>query len=269
MKKLTTIILAIVLSLGVLAACVPDPPAGQTWRMQDDFSGTTVDTSRWYTAWLADGTTHGANGSENACWSSSNESVSDGYLHLKLTNTQCSTGTPWTGSGVTSKYATPAGQTTAHFEVIARFPVTGTNGYANWGAVWANGKDAGSCSDWPERGELDIAEGLGANSLKSTTHYAESCGGNSQIQHLTSSSNDGNFHDYAVDIRPGSKSCSSGWSPEDIVYSMDHNNVGTDTVCVKLTGFYFVLNNTCSDTYGGPCVDNSVVDIDFVGISTP
>ena len=128
-------------------------PQGVTgaWRLafDDEFSGTSVDTSRWAIG-------NGAH-VNNVTDSAANVSESGGDLNLQLSGPStgavvCSGGTDTPCGGSTSDgYALPVG---GYAEARIWFPGSGTT-VDNWPAWWVSG------ANWPAAGEADIAEGLG------------------------------------------------------------------------------------------------------------
>jgi hypothetical protein len=128
-------------SNGIAAPCVGSTTTGASgWNapvFDDEFNGTSLDTSRWNTenGWKKNGVTVSA----------SNETETNGNLVLTLASA---------GSGAeisTTAYALPVG---GYAEARVNFPGNGATIY-NWPAWWISGPN------WPAAGENDIAEGLG------------------------------------------------------------------------------------------------------------
>jgi len=161
-------------------ASIPGPlgVAGQ-WGLSfdDEFSGTSLDTSRWSAM-------EGAS-MNNVTAHSGNVAVRDGYLWLTAAS---STSGAYVSSapfdiGGGKGYLLPVG---SYAEARVRFPGNGTAIY-NWPAWWT-----GSGPAWPAGGEHDIAEGLGTL----TVNYHDARGGHNQDPIPGSWSNQ--FHVYGI-----------------------------------------------------------------------
>lgn len=145
------------------ATTLPGPswdPSG-TWALKfsDGFvsPATSLKTSKWTPSWGGSKISGPVNSDENACYDSSNVSVSGGYLHLKLTkvaHTCKGESRPYTGAHVNSNGKFSFGPRAA-VEYRAYFPASANGGVANWPALWDDGQN------WPDNGENDTAEGLG------------------------------------------------------------------------------------------------------------
>jgi hypothetical protein len=116
------------------------------WRLafDDEFNGTSLNTSQWDSSWFNGGTMN------NVATSSSNVSVGNGVLTLTLSNN---------GTGALIHTTQASGRATVAvgdvIEARIWFPGNGTTIY-NWPAFWAN-----DTNNYPAGGENDIAEGLG------------------------------------------------------------------------------------------------------------
>jgi hypothetical protein len=119
-------------------------PGNWTLSFDDEFNGTSVNTSQWTNSWFNGGTMN------NVATSPSNVSVGGGVLTLTLSSSG-------TGALIHTTQATGRATVAVGDVVEARiwFPGHGTTIY-NWPAFWANDTD-----NYPAGGENDIAEGLG------------------------------------------------------------------------------------------------------------
>src|SRR5579871_712054 len=128
-------------SQGVPASPPPLSGTSGPWRLifDDEFSGDTLDTTKWTPFWFADGAT-----SNGTAMDAANVSVAGGTLRLDLT--------PTSGGLVSSngKFSFTFGY------VEARIDLPGSAGsLSNWPAFWTDGQN------WPQDGEIDVMEGLG------------------------------------------------------------------------------------------------------------
>jgi len=142
-----------------------------TLRFDDEFNGTSLDTTKWAKSWYG--------GTNNVTSSASNISVADGVLGLTLSDSK-------TGAIVTTK---PGGATTGFtlgaesvWEARILFPSDGTNIY-NWPAFWVLNDTAGNT---PE--EIDIAEPW--DGVMQTNYHV----GSSNASHSYTGYRDGKFH---------------------------------------------------------------------------
>jgi hypothetical protein len=146
---------------GTVAPCIGSATTGASgWGtpvFDDEFNGTSLDTTNWSTSWFNGGTQNGVS------TSAANVSVSGGDLILTLASSS-------SGASVSTN---PNGGASTGFqfgdgyyvEASIYFPGSGTSIY-NWPAFWATGQS------WPADGEDDIAEGLGTL----TTNYHSNLG---------------------------------------------------------------------------------------------
>jgi beta-glucanase (GH16 family) len=150
------------------------PGVAWTCTFDDEFTGTTLDASKWSVVTTAGSSYH--SGSE--CYSSSpnNVAVANGYLRLtalKLSSyfsckkLQGAYTTKYTSGAVTSKF----GQTGGLFTVRALFPAATIQGLQS--ALWLYPVNPKKYGNWPRSGEIDIAEQYSMRSTYAvpTVHY--------------------------------------------------------------------------------------------------
>jgi hypothetical protein len=127
------------------SGAAPNGPPG-TWQLvfDDEFSGTSLDTSQWTDSWFNGGTMN------NVATSRANVSVSNGELRLVLSD--ANTGALVHTDYLAGRYQLPVGGVT---EARVYFPGDSSQPIYNWPTWWASGPS------WPSAGEHDIAEGLG------------------------------------------------------------------------------------------------------------
>ncbi len=176
------------------------------WKLafQDEFNGTSLDTSKWIALnnWNMN----------NVKAYASNVSVSGGALHLALPNSSSGafvSSAPYDGAG-SNGFVLPIN---GYAESRVFFPGTGSTCY-NWPAWWSSGPA------WPAAGEHDIAEVLGGSL---TVNYHSPSG--SHNQGSVSGSWCGSYHVYGVYRM--AKSAAVYWDGKLVkTYSTDDNGGG-------------------------------------------
>lgn len=165
-------------SLGAVAGV--DYPAGtttapsvaslqsQSWTLKfnDDFTGTTLDTTRWENC---DGWTSGS----GLVTSAANLSLANSVLTLSAPSAGSGAkilSDPAAGAGANG-YAMMPGDVV---EFRAKFPGN-ASGIFNWPAIWTSASN----SNWPAQGEVDVAE-AGNGPLQINYHYGSPPNGSSQ-----------------------------------------------------------------------------------------
>ena len=162
-------------SPSVSPSSTPVEPTGVTgsWTLKfdDEFSGTSLDTTKWAKSWYS--------GTNNVTSSASNIAVAGGVLKLTLSDAN-------TGAIVTTK---PGGSTTGFtlaapsiWEARILFPSDGTNIY-NWPAFWVLNDSPGNTAE-----EIDIAEPW--DGVMQTNYHV----GSSNPSHSYAGYRDGKFH---------------------------------------------------------------------------
>lgn len=131
------------------------PPGSWALVFQDEFTGTALDTTKWYSTWFNVG-----GKMNNVHTAASNVTVSHGVARLQLSSN--TTGAlihtyPYNNSG---RFAARVGD---YVEARLWFPGNGTAIY-NWSAWWINSTD-----EYPAGGEHDVAEVL-AGKVKVVYH---------------------------------------------------------------------------------------------------
>jgi beta-glucanase (GH16 family) len=176
----------------------PNGGPGGNWNLKfnDDFSGTSVDTSKWNLAWFSSsGISNPVNSAETECYSSAQLHQTNGELDLTAIarSTTCGSNTKPYVSGLVNtngKYNFTYGYMEARIWTPA--------GNGMWPAFWADGQS------WPTDGEIDTLEAYGTDNSTYHFHYAGcpgSCGpgGSTNVAGATSG-----WHTYATDWEPGS-----------------------------------------------------------------
>lgn len=193
-------------------------PVGQngSWKLvfSDEFNGTNLDPQVWSKSWFNGGKMN------NVTTNPANVSVGGGNLILTLTsNTEGALVNTNPSDGGKSGFAIGYG----YLEAKVFFPGNGQSIY-NWPAWWTDGQN------WPQNGEIDIAEGLGTL----TSNYHSSSGANNSN---TVAGNWANaYHVYAVNRQPGkndiywdgklirSYATNDGGSPHYLIFNIGSGN---------------------------------------------
>ena len=201
---------------------VPAAPAGLpgSWHLafDDEFNGSSLDTSRWSTGWFGSGITGGISASEPECYDPSHVVQSNGELDLNLT------ATPESCDGSTHPYASGMVTTNGKFsftygyiEVRAWLPATSSGQIADWPGIWTDGQN------WPSTGELDILEGLGGQACAhwhGPTANGAGYGANGGTG-CPPGTFTGGWHTFAAD-----------WEPGIVTWYYDGQNIG----CIETSG---------------------------------
>jgi beta-glucanase (GH16 family) len=167
--------------------------AGWTLTFDDEFSGTSLDTTKWN---LADAATNGgdcskANSNESECYMGSQTVAGSGLLTLKATKGLSNPGNELYGAGkvdTKGKFY----QAYGYFEMRAQMPA----GQIYWPAFWLLRNGGG----WPP--EIDIFEGQSSVPMTdfTTTHWQDPntyLGNPNPVADTTA-----DFHTYGVDYTP-------------------------------------------------------------------
>lgn len=221
----------------------PDGVPG-TWTLKwsDEFSGTSLDSSKWSKGWFGSGVTQPVNSSEIAAYDPNNVTVSGGTLNIAAVHRAL------TVNGRTYPYSsgivTTNGLYSFKYGVIeARIKLSGTGGQLNnWPAFWANGQN------WPADGELDVMEGLGGTAAY---HFHSNAGGPG----MDVSGDFTGWHTYTAD-----------WQPGRVDYYYDGHEVGSITTGITSSPMYLVLDDAISGTSTGPTAAPDTMKVDYVRV---
>jgi beta-glucanase (GH16 family) len=220
-----------------------------TWRQVfgDEFSGTTLDSTKWNPNWLGCPTciTKPVNSAELGAYAPSQVSVSGGSLHLTAIQQQTTANNGQTyayRSGLVESNG-KAEFTYGAFEARIYSPAApGTTQIANWPAFWTDGQN------WPTDGEMDVMEGL---SGKACYHFHSPAGGPGGC----ASGDFTGWHTYGAEWKPGS-----------VTYYYDGKQVGQITTGITSAPMYLILNNGVSDQHGGPRLTPADMMVDYVRV---
>ena len=214
-------------------------PGSWTLAFDDDFSGTSLDTSKWQPDWF--NSSMYLNGSRT---DPNNVSVANGMLTLTLASAS-------DGAAVATN---PAGGVSPGFQMGCgyiegriQFPGSGSTIY-DWPAFWT------SSQNWPSTGEIDMFEGL-SGFATSNYHSGGATQSSTNVQNLSGQipgTWSGAFHIYGVDRQPGQDTIY--WDGQKIRSYPTYDNCAPQ----------YLLVNIGAGSYGGPLVNGAQVKVDYV-----
>jgi beta-glucanase (GH16 family) len=207
-------------------------PAGVSgdWALKFDseFNGTSLN-AQWSAGWYGSGITPPANSQEDDCYDPAEVSEGGGVLNLSLIQKS-------ENCGGQKDYAGGLVSTRGNFSftygfIQARVWLPGLPGnpgqVANWPGVWADGQN------WPQDGEIDIAEGLGGGVCAHFHGPADpqgiGAGGGSGCPSGTYA---GGWHTFAAN-----------WEPGSVTYYYDGADIGSVTSGVTSAPMFLILDN--------------------------
>ena len=207
-------------------------PAGVPgdWALKFDaeFNGTSLDATQWSTGWYGSGITPPANTAEDDCYDPAQVSEGNGTLNLSLVqrSENCNGQNDYAGSLVSTmgKFSFTYGL------VQARVWLPGVSGnpgeVANWPGVWTDGLN------WPQDGEIDIAEGINGT-VCAHFHDAANPGGIGPGggSGCPSRNYTNGWHTFAAD-----------WEPGKITYYYDGVDIGSVTSGVTSAPMFVILD---------------------------
>ncbi len=220
----------------------PGNPANWRAIFDDEFNGTSLDTSKWSTGWFGSGITAPVNSAELQCYDPAQVSQGGGELDLTLISK------PENCGGQTRPYASGIVTTMGHFSytygyIEARVWAPGSTSISDWPAVWTDGQS------WPTDGEQDVFEGLGGQAC---WHFHDPAGAPGGCAPGTFT---GGWHTVGAD-----------WEPGSVTYYYDGIAVGSVTSGVTSAPMAVILNLAVDNLYGGPAQAPATFKIDYVRI---
>ena len=205
-----------------------DVPGDWALKFDGEFNGTSLDTTKWSTGWYGSGVTAPVNSQEDNCYDPAQVTEGGGVLSLSLVqeSENCGQDEPYAAGMVSTmgKFSFTYGLVEARVWLPG---VPGSPGeVANWPGVWADGQN------WPEDGEIDIAEGVGGQ-VCGHLHNApdpEGIGAGGGTGCASGTYTDG-WHTFAAD-----------WEPGSITYYYDGVDIGSVTSGVTSAPMFLVLD---------------------------
>ena len=214
-------------------------PGDWTLKFDGEFNGTGLDTAHWSTGWFGSGITPPVNSQEEDCYDPAQVAESDGALDLTLIQKSEDCGIS------DSQYATGLVSTKGKFSFTYGFiearvwlpSVPGNPGEAaDWPGVWLDGQN------WPEDGEIDIAEGLGG---RVCAHFH----GPADPQGIAAGGGTGCPGGIYTD---GWHTFAANWEPGIITYYYDGVDIGSVTSGVTSAPMFVVLDYAAGHPFQAP-----------------
>ena len=170
---------------------------GYSLLWNDEFSGSTLDESKWNYEPHEPGWTNEE--LQEYTTSTDNVFLRDGKLVIKAIKSDKNGKDYYTSGKVTGQNKTDF--TYGKVVVSAKVP----EGQGLWPAIWMMPKEESYYGQWPKCGEIDIMEVLGndVNTAYGTLHYGEPHGEIQGTWGLTGQSYADSFHEYSVEWEPG------------------------------------------------------------------
>jgi beta-glucanase (GH16 family) len=215
---------------GLVAPCMNGSNSGVgapgfgTPKFDDEFSSTSLDTTKWRTGWFGNGVTPPVNPGEYGCMDPSHVAENNGELDLIATIqlSRCGGKTLPDTSGM----VTTDGKYQFRYGVVeARIWVPGSGSIYEWPSFWTDGQN------WPADGEIDVVEGLGGQACAHyhVTAYPDGRG------KCASGTFTGGWHTYTAKWQPGS-----------LMFYYDGNLLWTDTKSIAGSPQYIILDMALS-----------------------
>jgi beta-glucanase (GH16 family) len=226
----------------------PQPaPTGDpgSWKLEfdDEFNGSSLDSSKWSTGWFGSGITGPLGSGALECFDPAQVSAGGGELDVTMA------AKPESCGGQTRPYASGIVTTNGKFQFTYGFTevrawAPGSDGViADWPDIWTDGQN------WPTDGEDDIMEGLQGHACWHFHYEAGDAPGSCAAGSFT-----GGWHTFGAD-----------WEPGIVTYYYDGSEVGTITQGITSAPMYLLISLGADNTYGGP-VAPGTLRIDYARV---
>jgi hypothetical protein len=219
-------------------------PGDWTLKFGDEFSGTSLNSAEWSTGWYGSGVTPPVNSIEKDCYDPAEVSEGGGVLSLSLVQKS-------ENCGGQKDYAGGLVSTMGKFSftygfVETRLWLPGVPGnpgdIANWPGLWTDGRN------WPEDGEIDVAEGIHGQ-VCGHFHGPDNPSGVSVGCPSVNYTN--GWHTFAVN-----------WEPGSITYYYDGVDIGNLTSGITSAPMFIVLQNAAGGDLSMPATEK----VDYVRV---
>ncbi|MDC6350926.1 family 16 glycosylhydrolase [Zeaxanthinibacter sp. PT1] len=252
--------LCLMLSLGSQLGIAQCPSI--VW--QDEFSGNTLDTSKWNYQ-IGDGCAEGICGwgnNELQSYQEANVAVSNGTLKITAQKERIR-GSQYTSGRINSKGK--GDFTYGRFEASIKLPA----GDGLWPAFWMLSTNE-PYGGWPQSGEIDIMEFVAStpDEILGYIHYGDPYPNNQSQGNKYTLSNGvftDNFHEFAIEWEPGE----IRWFLDGILYSVKRTEDLSPYTWPFDHDFHFLLNVAVGGNLGGP-VNNAMLpatmEVDYVRV---
>jgi len=225
-------------------------PGDWALKFDDEFNGTSLDTAKWSTGWYGSGVTAPVNSDEADCYDPAQVTEGGGALSLTLIrkSENCGIADPLYAAGLVS---TRGNFSFTYGFTEARVWLPGTPGdpdhVANWPGVWTDGQN------WPEDGEIDIAEGINGQ-VCSYFHNAAN-------PSVGISAGDGSGCPSGT-YTDGWHTFAANWEPGIITYYYDGVDIGSVTSGITSAPMFLVLDYAAERSGQAP----ATMKVDYVRV---
>ena len=225
-----------------------------TWTLtfDDEFSGTSLDLTKWQPNWLGSNNktvTPPPNSADLNCTAPAQVTEGSGVLNLAGVARSCRANNGKTypyASGLVNTY-NGYRFTYGYAEARIYIPPTASGVPADFPAFWADGTGT-----WPSTGELDVMEALGGCGPGLGFHFHSNLGSFGGCASMSSATG---WHTFGAD-----------WQSGMVTYYYDGVQVGQVTQGITGSPMYLILDNCIDPTYGGPTTVPATLQVDYVRV---